>query len=301
MNAEVYIWTEALGCAPILRPMLLSYVEHHNEKIHVFVYEEDCKYLPSHPLICPVPVSMSSESVISRNYLEEGFKRGHLGTARLWARIIKKTEAKNFIHLDSDTIFVGNVTQSLKEKIASHGVVGSRRPYRFTSSRVGFRKLQLRFRADAVNTHCFAFKNEFDSIEERRLEVMILGQKQELLAKIFYPTIDFFDKLTFYLRSRSGIYYLDSENQHRSGTYSRNGEFESKMISFSAVGSGYSFYYGKSISPSKSYEDFAVASYALYSKYLLEQEIETELLDSGFLLEKLKRLDKETWTFSNKG
>ena len=76
---------------------------------------------------------------------------------------------------------------------------------------------------------------------------------------------------------------------------------ELKMISFSAVGSGYSFYHWKSNSPSKSYEDFAVASYALYSKYLLEHEIESEPLDSEFLLGKLKKLDKVTWTLSKKG
>jgi hypothetical protein len=95
---------------------------------------------------------------------------------------------------------------------------------------------------------------------------------------------------------KSGVWYLDSSKQSRSGTHNRFGEFERRMISFAAVGSGCSIYYGRSNPLSRSYGEFAVSSFALYSKYLLQKEVDAEPLQSDYLKNLLERLDLTSWT-----
>jgi hypothetical protein len=118
-----------------------------------------------------------------------------------------------------------------------------------------------------------------------------------ILERIF-PVIDFFDSVTFRLARAKGIFYLDSDNQAKSGKHSRYGEFESLMISFAAVGSGCNFYKNPQVLTSESYREFALASFSLYSKYLLDKEIGVTPLDSPYLVNLLEKLDKKTWTLN---
>jgi hypothetical protein len=296
MRAQPYIWTEALGCGEILPPMLASYLHHHNFPIHVFVYREDLEYLPEDNRVIPVQITEYKDSIVERSVLEAAFESGHAGTALLWAGIIQTVRGQNLIHLDADTVFTGNVIDLLLRHKQNTAVVGSRRPYRNSSARKGIRKLQLRFRPDAVNTHCFLFDPDFLEIDETRLVDSILAKERKFIDKIFRPVIDFFDPVTFQLRKTGGIYYMDSVDQRKHGSYSREGNLESRMISFSAVGSGSSIYKGKSTVSSETYREFALQSYALYSKYLLDKPLNTPVLDSRFLIEKLNRLNKTSWS-----
>ena len=284
-----------MGCAEILAPMLKSYVRHNDHDIHVYVYEEEMSQVPVHKRIKPIAISFNSPDSSLRNEITEGYKQGHLGTARLWSHIIYNIDTKYFIHIDADSIFLNEVVGILSEKVKDYGVVGSRRPYRLNSVKSKFRKFPLRLMPDSVNTHCFAFKNIFLDVKKEDLTELILARNQSLIRKLLRPVIDFFDPVTFYLRKKCGIYYLDSTDQKRSGEYSRYGDFESRMISFSAVGSGCAFYKGTSIANSKTYEEFAISSFALYSKYLLGEVIEAEPLVSEYLEGLLKKLDKDSW------
>lgn len=300
MNKElvaenVYIWTEALGCAEILRPMLLSFTKHHDEKIYVYIYENELDKLPAHENILPILIKSDSNEKYSKDYFIDGYKKGHLGTARLWAHIIKSINAKYLIHLDSDCIFLGNVLKDLSIIQTGYGVVGSRRPYRHFKTKSFSKRLLYFFMPDAVNTHCFAFQNDLQIFSREELIKIILGQERSALQKILFPNIDFFDQLTFKIRKTAGIYYLDSVKQNKSGRYSRYGVFEKKMISFSGVGSGYAFYHGLAQSTSKSYEEFAISSYSLYSKYLLAREIDVDPLESKYLIDLLAKLDQTNW------
>jgi hypothetical protein len=108
--------------------------------------------------------------------------------------------------------------------------------------------------------------------------------------------IDFFDALTFSISRKSRIFYLDSFSQSKSGKHNRDGEFESSMISFAAVGSGCNFYKNPEVKTSESYKEFALASYSLYSKYLLNHEIGIAPLMSPYLVNLLEKLDISTWT-----
>jgi hypothetical protein len=67
------------------------------------------------------------------------------------------------------------------------------------------------------------------------------------------------------------------------------------MISFAAVGSGYSFFHGYARSPSPSYEEFAISSYSLYARHLLGKEIGIPPMESPYLENMLGRLDRENW------
>lgn len=295
MRADPYIWTEALGCGEILPPMLASYLHHHELPIHVFIYTEDLEFLPKDNRVIPVLMTESKNSIIKRSALEAAFSTGHAGTALLWARIIHTVRSQNLIHLDADTVFTGNVVNLLLRYKQNASVVGSRRPYRNSSARKGFRKLQLRFRPDAVNTHCFLFDPNLLEMNEKSLVNSILAKERSFLNKIFHPVLDFFDPVTFQLKKTGGIHYMDSAHQGKHGTYSREGDLESRMISFSAVGSGSSIYKGKSTVSSETYREFALQSYALYSKYLLDKSLDLPVLESKFLIEKLNRLNKKSW------
>jgi hypothetical protein len=295
---SLYIWTEALGCAEILSPMLKSYVTHNDQPIHVYIYKEELHKLPVHHCIKPVVVSDNDEAGNMRSYISEGYKKGHLGTARLWAHIIKAQPHDYFIHLDADSIFLDNVISILANKVIHYGVVGSRRPYRHSATKRKLNLLPLLWMPDAVNTHCVAFKNIFENMQTEELTCLILARERGIIKKVFFPVIDFFDPLTFILRGKFGIFYLDSNTQARSGKYSRYGDFESRMISFAAVGSGCAFSKGTARSNSKSYEEFAMASYALYAKYLLHQDVGIKPLKSDYLEGLLMKLDTSTWTLS---
>ena len=293
---HVYVWTEALGCAEILPPMLSSYSRHHDVPIHVFVYDEDLHHIANLNQVVPIVIDNSEESLVKKSLLSEAFREGHKGTALLWSHIIDANKDAFLIHLDADTVFLGEVVNEILNGLRHAGITGTRRPYRRTVSRKNLRKLHLFFKPDAVNTHVFGFRNELHEISTVELFNRILVSNRTIFQRIFSPAIDFFDPMTFYLRSKFGINYLDSKDQRRSGTHSRYGKIESTLISFAAVGSGCNFYKNPEVQTSESYRKFALSSFSLYSKYLLNSKIGIPPLDSPYLVDLLERLDTNTWT-----
>lgn len=299
---QTFLWTEALGCGEILGPCLDSYVTHHDLPIHVYIYEEDLSFLPVHPLIIPRLVRSKIESDgVNKELLQEAYKSGHRGTATLWASLIKNRPEKFMIHLDSDSIFLGDVVKPIIERLnAGNGVVGTRRPYRNRQNKkMNYFSMMHYFQPDAVNTHCFGFNRTLIEIKQELLIGLIEDRLKNRFIQRLYPVIDFFDRITFYLRRKGGIYYLDSPIQSRSGSHDRNGPIESSMISFAAVGSGCAYYKNPASATSESYKDFAISSYALYSAYLLGKKIDYPMLDSPFLVNQLNSLNKLTWKPTN--
>jgi hypothetical protein len=296
---EIFIWTEALGCGEILEPCLKSYVTHHSTPIHVYIYKDDLSKLPVHPLIIPRVLTDELETDgLKKSTVVDAYKAGHRGTATLWASLIKNRDERYFVHLDADSVFLADVVSPIAGKLrAGFGIVGTRRPYRRRfKSRFSYSSLIHLLQADAVNTHCFGFDRQQIEIKEKNLALLIQGVPYRKIIHRAIPVIDFFDRVTFHLRRKSGIYYLDSPTQKRSGYHDRKGPIESSMISFAAVGSGCSYYKNPHSATSESYKDFALRSFALYSKYLLDQNIDFPILDSPFLVDQLERLDRSTWT-----
>jgi hypothetical protein len=92
------------------------------------------------------------------------------------------------------------------------------------------------------------------------------------------------------------IKYIDSPDRGSSSLPNYDSEFFKNRISFAAVGSGLNFFKNPRVMTSPGYRDYALASYSLYAKYLLDQETGIKPLDNPEILEKLKRLDKSNWT-----
>lgn len=304
---DYFIWTEAIGCGEILPPCLESFLKHHDEKIHVFGYPEDLVSLPQSKQLIPMAISDATSKSKHADYLlfaealESAYKNGHEGTALLWAKIISNQREEFLIHLDSDTIFLTDIISPILKKLENgFGIVGTRRPYKAqvrNRSIKGYRKFLFYFYRDAVNTHAFGFSRKV--IHDKKFEVIqekIMNRYSNRFLHRLFPVIDFFDAVTFKIAKAKGIFYLDSDRQNRSGTHDRFGKFESSMISFAAVGSGCHFYKNPHVKTSESYREFALASYSLYSKYLLDKKIEFPPLDSPYLVNLLERLDKSTWT-----
>jgi hypothetical protein len=62
------------------------------------------------------------------------------------------------------------------------------------------------------------------------------------------------------------------------------------------VGSGCAFYYGRALSSSLEYMEIAKQSFATFASYFLDIKVKYSKLELPELEEKLKRLDKKTWT-----
>ena len=235
---------------------------------------------------------------LTEQQLRAAYQFGHNGTALLWSRIINNSTTPYLIHLDADTVFLGDVVSEIILKLSEkNAVVGTRRPYRNSKTKKTItNKILLYFRRDTVNTHCFGFNKQIISTPPQRIQKSINGQGRNRVSQRLLPVIDFFDRITFNLAKNGGVYYLDSNSQGKHGFHSRDKGIESKMISFAAVGSGCSFYKNPSAESSPTYKSFALASFSLYSFWLLGTKLDIDPLDEPFLIGKLSKLNKSSWT-----
>jgi hypothetical protein len=301
MKKNLFVWTEAFNCGEILNPVISSYLAHNNEPINIFATESDFEKLTviSH-LIIKHSLKNTKNSFFGRKNLESkilsDYKRAHRGTARLWAHIIKKEKNKYLLHIDADTIILDDVISDLYHAVnfEKFTIAGSRRPYKHRGYRTNEKKLDNLH--DVVNTDCFIFDpkkiNQFPKFQLRR---KIFGKRP-----LRHPTIDFFDPIAFeIIRKKGKIKYMDSENQGVSGLTNWSSHFIKKRISFAAVGSGINFYKNPDVLTAEGYKKFALASFSLFSKYILNQSIPIPPLDAPELVERLKDLDLETWTLRN--
>lgn len=298
-NNKIFVWTEAFNCGELLPAFLKSYLAHNDYEINVYGFDNDLKNID---FTDPRMKLHNLQGVKFRNrplatLVSNGYKSGHLGTAIFWAWLIKNRIEKHFVHLDADTIFLDNVINDFEFAIQNgFDLAGSRRPYRHRNyRRIGIDGWLLNKRKDCLNTDCFYFNTtSIKALPFRWLVRMIQGKRMGVL-----PVVDFFDPVIFkLLRKKKKILFLDSQD---SGYYSK-GELDSlfyqKRISFSAVGSGINFYKNPEIITSEGYKGFALASYSLYSQYILGIKIPVAPLDDIELKNKLKRLNLESWKLS---
>jgi hypothetical protein len=295
---SVFIWTEAFNCVEILPPFLESFRTHHNLPIHVFTSEKEREKVPR---IEGVTVSEVADNWISKLYLTSpkavarGYKRGHLGTARVWSNIIRSRREEILVHLDADTVFLSECLSELIESISSgYEVAGTRRPY-FNR---GYRKdgpdgKKLDKHPDVLNTDIIAFQR---SAIPRRLSPL-LTRRIRGKRPLRYPVIDYFDPIIFeMIRAGRKIGYLDSPDSGDRGFTNPDSRIYKSRISFAAVGSGLNFYKNPEVETSPGYRAYAMASYSLYAKYLLGIDTGLQTLDNPEVENKLKQLDKSTWT-----
>ena len=294
---NTFIWTEAYNCGLLLRPFLESYFQHNSHHINVFCSDKDLTSdLMSFKNVTFHTASLNPEFQRFETSILEGYKNGHQGTARLWTYLIKQRKETYLLHLDADTIFLGEVVRALLDavNIKDASIAGTRRPYLHRGYRLkGVDGLLLNFRPDSVNTDYFIFnRKKLENIFKKRLNRMVVGKRVG-----FMPVVDFFDPITFKLDHKNkGIYYLDSPQSGRRATPNLSSASFQNRISFAAVGSGMNFWANPEIEIPFGYKEYALKSFSLYSKYILNQTIDYPILDNFELIEKLERLDVENWT-----
>lgn len=298
---KIFIWTEAYNCGEILQPMLDSYLKHHDIPINVFGTKEDLSLLKTESkLVIPRQVNDKNFFGISvESRILSGYKSGHIGTARLWEYLINSRSEEILVHIDADTIFIGESVSDLIHSVAIEGfaIAGSRRTYRNRGYRkTGIDGKLLNLRPDVVNTDCFAFNLSY--IRKRPkflLRRKILGRRSSLL-----PVVDFFDPVTFEILSKGGkIKYMDSPKNGFHSTINPDSKFLQSRISFAAVGSGCNFFkYGYTGIP-EGYALYALQSYSLFAREFLNKKIDITPLNDESILKKLMRLDKENWVLKN--
>lgn len=305
---SIFRFTEAFGCGEILKPMLASYLAHHEQTLHVFGFPEDLAQIRPDPRIKPIAIDQSVMLGLSRESVESKYKRGHGGTAFVWSQIFTNLRAQGFrqvIHLDSDVIFLGEVLSEIESRLAGgFQLVGPRRRYRHTSTpQTGYRKFIYWFVRDAVDTHCFGMDLANLPEDTQLLEKRINGGGLNRLTQRIFPVIDFFDRVTFSYFSKSKVCYLDSKSQSRhlsKDEHERGNKLRDKLIVFSAVGSGCSFSKSSIVNVNHPYTRYALESYALYSKCFLGQEIVGISVISDLEIEKkIKKLDQSSWTLKD--
>ena len=288
---NIFIWTEAFNCGEILDPMLGSYLAHNNAYINIFGTPEDFQKI-SHE--SPLLKLHNLDDKITKKILAN-YKNGHWGTAELWTYILTNRPEKYFLHLDSDTIFLANITTELAEavKLKGFSLVGPRRPYFHRPYRKsGFDGKSLDKLPDVVGTDCFIFNKEFISLRPYwNLKRKIFGKRP-----FKHPVIDFFDPISFEMINKGcTVLYIDSPENGFQGLSNPKSDFHNKMISFGAVGSGSNFYKNPNVKTSPGYKSFALSSYSLYCKWLLNKDIGIVPLDAPEIVLKLERINQKSW------
>ena len=298
MNENLFVWTEAYGCGEILPPMVNSFLAHHESQLNIFATTKDFEFLKDidDERVRKICIDLENKTIHKR--VSRGYRKGHLGTARLWSYIIRSRNERYFIHLDADTIFLDNVLNELSESliVKKFAVVGSRRPYRFRTYRLYGREAKaLDKLPDAVNTDCFGFDKKYLSTFPAWLFTRrILGKRQ-----FRRPIIDFFDPIVFEAIKKNGkINYIDSPSSGSSSKTNDKSDFHLKRISFSAVGSGLNFFKNPKTKTSPGYRNFALSSYSLYSNVFLGKKLEIPILENEEINNKIKKLDRTTWKLS---
>jgi len=292
---QIFVWTEAFNCGELLDPFLSSYLKHNSYPIFVYGFEDDLKKITlKNSLINPVDLSkIKFHNKFIEGKIKDRYRYGHFGTATLWAFLIKTREERYFVHLDADNIFLENVISDFEKAIEEgFDLAGSRRTYKKRGYRTkGIDGLMLNWRPDTINTDCFYFnKSRINKFSFKWLTRKIRGRRTS-----FLPVVDFFDPIIFeMLLKRCKIKYFEVENTE--GPQSNNLDFMSKRISFAAVGSGINFYKNPEVITSDGYRNFALASYSLYSKYLLGETLPISPLEAPDLVIKLENLDLNSWS-----
>lgn len=299
-----FIWTEIFNCGALAKVLIPSYLNHHDDPIHVFGFPNDLVGLPSHELIIPVAVSQDNGQHavscpgLSEEYLRAGFESGHLGTARLWAYLVISRPERYLIHIDSDIIFLGDAVNDVVRALEGGAVLaGPRRMYRLNQNN----RDDVRNFNDCVHTYCFGFDREQLRVRsEWGLVRQIRGQT--LLGRIRNQRVlDFFDTISFKLMTRGEVAYLDSPDVGQSGESSVKSQFSRKILEVrSAVGTGCAVFNGYGESVPDTYKRYALESFSIFAFYLLDLETGISRPQPGELEEKLLKLDRKNWRLEDK-
>lgn len=278
MRTDAFIWTEIFRCGKIANVLLLSYLRYETEPIHVFGTPDDFKWLPGDPRIILHDIS-------SRLDILGGFNSGHLGTARLWADLILNRTEKWLIHIDSDVIIRSACLKDLFDKIdAGYDLVGPIRNYKHNPNN----RDDVRHLPDLSQTLFFAFNREKAiglngiPLDTNTLINMCRGTHNPYGESV----IDFFDPVMFLILRNGGkvahLNHVEYGGCDYYGKRNTNGfteenmvlDFGTKLIHFSAVGSGMNFYQNRNVDVPQGYVQYALEKYALFCELFYKETLQ---------------------------
>ncbi len=274
---KTFLFTEAFNCAPVLNISLRSYFKYHTEPVNVFGTLADFNELDedvrSHK-------QFTFNAVVSLP-LEEKFKRGHAGTAVIFADVFQKKilapEYTRTIHFDSDVVFKKE-SLSLIENAFEEGydIAGSRRCYVNNPADI----VVAAGTPDTISTYFFGMK--LDKIPHYEYDYFV-RMCQGAANPIHKDNFDFFDGVTHAaLDNGAKIKFLDfdlvggqNEQGKKNNKYKTNMHMDcgEHLIHFGGVGSGYA-YFNKRSQPGQSYGEWAAGRWALFSKVFYNTDID---------------------------
>ena len=284
-NSGIFVWTEAFNCAELLNPLLKSYCEVEHQKVHAFLFDyefskityfnEKIEYIviPTKPR--SLNLIKSLRLLILGRWIKSGYNKGHLGTARFWAFLIKSRKENLFVHFDSDILFVKSVVNTISEELKNGSVcVGRRRMYKYNLNNVD----KVRHKKDCIDTVLFGFNARILKFLPLVILVPLIRGKG-LISRMFH-TLDFFDKITFLLSKFGRLTYVDSPTSGNHGYANSESNFNKSFLEiFSAVGTGCALWnkhvteVALDMDKLSVYQKYALSNYSFYSKYILRNPI----------------------------
>ncbi len=272
---DVFIFTICYNCGKILKKSLESFFKYHPEvKIHVFGTHKDFRELKEFNENLEF-IELSTDETLKNLY-----KNGHLGTAYIWTKVLKKEYGnyEQIIHFDSDIIFkqecLSDIYNAFNE---GYDLVGQRRSYENNKCN----RNDLKGMPDVVGTCFFGLKlNKLSDYDFTTLHRMVVGYYNPFNQ----PILDFFDPVSFDVLNNDGkIKYLhfddygstdeNGSSENKFGELNTMFDFGEKIIHFAGVGSGMNFYINGNGQVPDSYANWAKERYALFVKLFYDEDL----------------------------
>jgi len=305
-----FIWTEIYNCGKIGRIALQSFVNHHPSlKMHVFGFKEDFEFIEKSENVIPIILKENDwldrlsltlpekyetnffDNRLSHRSITKGFEEGHLGTARLWAHIIKTRKEKYLVHFDSDVIFLGNIIDEMLELGKQYDLVGPIRNYKNNPNKIEF----FEQFENLSQTYCFLFNREkIGHFSYKKLVNMCIGRYKK------HSVLDFFDPIMFTILENKGkIFFLNHDDVGGCDYYGKRDnkfkninnyetpfklDYGNKLSHFSAVGSGMNIYYNRKVNIDAFYREYALDRYALFCQIFYNESLGNDLSKYDLLI-----------------
>tara|TARA_R110002110_G_scaffold415738_2_gene654601 strand:- start:5016 stop:5894 length:879 start_codon:yes stop_codon:yes gene_type:complete len=289
----MYLFTEMVGVPEIGLVMLKNYLKYHSDVIHIYCTEEDKKCMSSEI------DSDLVKYVIVGAHVTEGYKKGHWGTAEIYADLLLDDNIEDdILHIDSDVIFKSESVSLLKEKLSEgFALVGGIRRYKDNPNN----RKDCEYRDNVVATSFFGFKKSYITKRDRAtLRGMVHGGSID-----GQPVIDFFDPISFDILTNGGrIYHVPrvivggfaetGRDKNIEPYLGEDLDYGENMIHFAGIGSGLRKFKGEGPYMNEGYALWAVDRYKMFSNlFAIEEEYFTLSEDKQILQEKLQNTDND--------
>jgi hypothetical protein len=275
MKSDIFIFTICYNCGKILNKALETFFKYHpGYKVHVFGTHKDFKELKCFKSNLEF-IELSSDDMLKQYY-----QNGHLGTAYIWTKVLKKEfgDYSKIIQFDSDVIFRAECLSDIINAFEQgFDLIGQRRSYEKNKCN----RKDLTGLPDLVGT-CFVGVGleKISNYDFNTLHRMVVGYYNPYNT----PILDFFDPVSYDIIQNGGrVKYLDfadygasDENGNWSNGYDELNnlfDFGNKFIHFAGIGSGMNFYYNGNGNVPLTYSEWAKERFSLYMKLFYNEQL----------------------------